>query len=55
MARWDADLIRAADLYGVNADDFESEESYVGEYFEALKRFVSQLARDHLGMLVYVT
>jgi hypothetical protein len=55
MARWDVERIRAADLYAVDADDVETEDSYVGVYFEQVKRFVSELVRDGLGMLVYMT
>ena len=55
LARWDAERIREADLYGVNPDDPDGESEYLGQHFEALKRFISELASEGRGMIVYLS
>jgi len=54
MARWDADAFDEADIYGVDPDEAEREDAYVGENYESLVAFIRQLADDGLGMIVYV-
>jgi len=52
--RWDAAAIRTAEVYGIDPDQRNAEEQYVGGYFEALKDFVATAARDGLGVIVYL-
>jgi hypothetical protein len=52
--RWNAKKMRKADIYGIDPDEREAEEEYVGDNFERLKRFISTLAREGQGMIVYV-
>lgn len=52
--RWNATKMRKAEVYGVDPDEREAEEEYVGGNFEQLKRFIAKLASDGQGMIVYV-
>ena len=54
MQRWDADAIRSAQIYGVDPDSRDAENEYLGFHYERLKAFVTALAGDGLGMIVYL-
>lgn len=54
MAAWDADAIRAEEIYAVNPDDRDGEAEYLGGYYGALKRFIAEASAAGLGMILYI-
>jgi hypothetical protein len=54
MARWNAEAVRGADIYGVDPDNVAEEAQYVSGHFDALKGFLEKLAAEGSGLIVYL-
>ncbi len=55
MGRWDARAVRDADIYAVNADDYDGEEEYLGGYYEAVKDFVKTAADAQQSLILWLS
>jgi hypothetical protein len=52
--RWDPDVVRAADLYAIDLARPEAELEQLKAAFESLRGFITSLATQSRGMLVYM-